>query len=98
MYLRQRNGIWYFRRRVPTDLVGVIEPGKFHFSLHTNNRQAAVRAYADALRRSEYEIEQARAKLRADAETGRVEVHPTRRKSQRIKWPLYYVGRTDCPI
>jgi len=49
MYLRQRNGIWYFRRRVPSDLKGIIEPGRFHYSLGTRNRKEAVTAYSGGM-------------------------------------------------
>jgi len=83
MYLRQRNGIWYFRRRVPSDLEGVIP--HFNYSLHTRKRQEAVRAYAAALALSEDEIASAREKLRADADKGRIEVAPSRREYQQQK-------------
>jgi len=57
MYLHRRaNGVYYFRRRVPSDLEGIIQPGQFHYSLGTRKRQEALKPYAVALARSEHEI------------------------------------------
>jgi hypothetical protein len=43
MYLyRRSNGIWYFRRRVPADLQGIIDPKRFHYSLRTKNKSEAI--------------------------------------------------------
>ena len=42
MYLHRRNnGFYYFRRRVPSDLIGVIDPKEFQYSLGTNVRRDA---------------------------------------------------------
>ena len=70
MYLRQRNEIWYFRRRVPSDLEDIIEPGRFQYSLGTRKRQEALKPYAAALAQSEHEISQAREKLKRAKENG----------------------------
>jgi hypothetical protein len=42
MYLHQRkNGFYYFRRRVPPDLIGVIDQKESDYSLATNLRREA---------------------------------------------------------
>lgn len=84
MYLRQRAGVWYFRRRVPSDLEGVIEPRRFHYSLGTKNRKEALEPYAAALARSEQEISEAREKIRKATEKGRSELYPLRKEARRI--------------
>lgn len=79
MYLHRRaNGVYYFRRRVPSDLEGIIQPGQFHYSLGTRKRQEALKPYAVALARSEHEIEQAREKINTAAEKGRPVVRLSR--------------------
>jgi len=76
MYLRQRAGVWYFRRRVPSDLEGIIEPSRFHYSLATKSRKEALKPYAAALAQSEQEISEAREKIQTAAAKGQSEVYP----------------------
>ena len=57
MYLHQRNnGVYYFRRRVPADLIGVIDPKEFDYSLGTNVRREASALYGAAFMQSEHRI------------------------------------------
>jgi site-specific recombinase XerD len=54
MYLYKRsNGFWYFRRRLPSDLLGIIEPKRFHYSLGTKNKSEALLHLSAALAESE---------------------------------------------
>jgi hypothetical protein len=44
MYLLKRaNGFFYFRRRIPGKLRGLVDAGLFHRSLNTRNRGKAER-------------------------------------------------------
>jgi hypothetical protein len=64
MYLyRRSNRFWYFRRRVPTDLAGVIEPKRFHFSLKTKDKSEAMLRLSVALAESEHIIRKERERL-----------------------------------
>src|ERR1017187_10097908 len=64
MYLYKRpNGFWYFRRRVPTDLVGIIESKRFHCSLRTKKKSEAILRVSGALAGSEHLIRKERARL-----------------------------------
>ena len=48
-YTFQKNGIWYFSRRVPTDLRRHYKTGRIAYSLRTRSlRQARMRALSDA--------------------------------------------------
>ena len=48
-YTFQKNGIWYFSRRVPTDLRRHYSTGRIAYSLRTKSiRDARVRAMSDA--------------------------------------------------
>jgi integrase len=86
MYLHQRsNGFWYFRRRVPTDLAGVIDPKQFHYSLKTKIRRDAVNLYAAALAESEKVIEEAREKIKAAVESGNAGLYPSWSERRRIE-------------
>lgn len=44
--LQQRNGIWYIRKRVPSDLVNVDKRGSVRISLDTAERKIAISRYA----------------------------------------------------
>lgn len=69
MYLyRRTNGFWYFRRRVPTDLAGIIESKRFHYSLQTKNKSDAILRGSAALAESENLIRKERDRL-SDAPT-----------------------------
>lgn len=83
MYLQRRsNGVYYFRRRVPSDLEGIIEAKRFHYSLGARTRKEALKAYAVALARSENEIQLAREKIEKAALEGHPQVRPTWKKSR----------------
>jgi integrase len=85
MYLLKRaNGFFYFRRRIPGKLRGLVDSGLFHHSLNTRNRSEAVGRYAAALARSEHEIAHACGKIEAAAREGRPQVHPGYRESRRL--------------
>ena len=48
-YTFQKNGIWYFSRRVPSDLRRHYKTGRIAYSLRTRSlRQARMRALSDA--------------------------------------------------
>ena len=48
-YTFQKNGIWYFSRRVPADLRRHYKTGRIAYSLRTRSlRQARMRAVSDA--------------------------------------------------
>jgi len=65
MYLHRRsNGFYYFRRRVPADLIGVIDPKEFHYSLGTNVRRKASARYGAAFMQSEHTIARERERLK----------------------------------
>lgn len=65
MYLYRRpNEFWYFRRRVPADLDGIIEPKRFHYSLRTKNKSEAILRLSPALTESEHLIRKERERLR----------------------------------
>ena len=65
MYLHRRNnGFYYFRRRVPADLIGVIDPKEFHYSLGTNVRREASPLYGAAFMQSEHRIGRERERLK----------------------------------
>ena len=65
MYLHRRsNGFYYFRRRVPADLIGVIDPKEFHYSLGTNLRREASARYGAAFMQSEHRIARERERLK----------------------------------
>lgn len=86
MYLVKRaNGVWYFRRRIPGDVKGFVEPGLFHFSLGKRTRQEAMEFYAAALARSEQEISNARKKIQTAAEGGHGRLYPSLRERSRSK-------------
>jgi len=85
MYLLKRaNGFFYFRRRIPGKLRGLVDSGLFHHSLNTRNRSEAVGRYAAALARSEHGIAQASRKIEAVASVGRPHIHPGYRESKRL--------------
>ena len=64
MYLHKRsNGFWYFRRRLPSDLLGMIEPKRFHYSLGTKNKSEALLRLSGALAESEQIIRKERDRL-----------------------------------
>jgi integrase len=64
MYLYKRsNGFWYFRRRLPSDLLGIIEPKRFHYSLGTKNKSDALLGLSAALAQSEQIIRKERDRL-----------------------------------
>jgi len=57
MYLQKRsNGVFYFRRRIPAPLAGLVDARYFHCSLKTRNGREVANLYAIALKRSEAEI------------------------------------------
>ena len=86
MYLRKRsNGVLYFRRRIPSDLKGMVDPGLFHYSLGTRKRQDAIKFYAAALDRSEQEITIAREKIRTAEDKGRAKIYPHLRERRKIE-------------
>jgi hypothetical protein len=61
MYLYKRsNGFWYFRRRLPSDLLGIIEPKRFHYSLGTIIKSEALLYLSTALAESEHIIRKER--------------------------------------
>jgi hypothetical protein len=65
MYLHRRsNGFYYFRRRVPADLIGVIDPKEFHYSLGTDVRREASARYGAAFMQSEHRIARERERLK----------------------------------
>ncbi len=65
MYLHKRkNGFYYFRRRVPADLIGIIDPKEFHYSLGTNVRREASARYGAAFMQSEHRINSERERLK----------------------------------
>ena len=48
-YTFQKDGIWYFSRRVPADLLRHYKTGRIAYSLRTKSiRDARVRAMSDA--------------------------------------------------
>ena len=54
-YTFQKNGIWYFSRRVPADLRRHYKTGRIAYSLRTRSlRQARMRAVSDAAKLDEY--------------------------------------------
>src|SRR5215472_750134 len=64
MYLHKRsNGFWYFRRRLPSDLLGMIDAKRFHYSLGTKNKSDALLRLGAALAESEQIIRKERARL-----------------------------------
>ncbi len=64
MYLHKRkNGFYYFRRRVSADLIGIIDPKEFHYSLGTNVRREASACYGAAFMQSEHKINSERVRL-----------------------------------
>jgi len=80
MYFKQGgNGYWKFRRRIPKDVLGMVDPRLFDLSLGTQNRKDALKFYAAALTRSEQEISNAREKIRKASEKGQEKIYPTYR-------------------
>jgi integrase len=64
MYLyRRSNGIWYFRRRVPTYLAGIIQTKQFHYSLRTKSKSDAILQLSAELAKSEHLIRKERQRL-----------------------------------
>jgi len=85
MYLRQRNnGVWYFRRPVPSDLTDVFHSSRFTQSLGTCKKSEALQPYAAALAQSEFVIAQAREKIEAATKRGQDKVYPLWQKRKRI--------------
>jgi integrase len=81
MYLyRRSNGFWYFRRRVPAELAGVIEPKRFHYSLQTKNKSEALIRLSAALAESEHAIRRERERVNQAPTT----VRPLRWQKRRI--------------
>ncbi len=73
MYLhRRKNGFYYFRRRVPEELAGVIEPRRFHFSLKTKDKSEAMLRLSAALAESEHIIRRERQRLSKAPATARL--------------------------
>jgi hypothetical protein len=72
-YLHQRNGIWYFRFRLPNEIRSDVNRREIHLSLQTRHRPTAVArasvglTYIYALKRVAYDVnrltEQARQKI-----------------------------------
>jgi hypothetical protein len=63
-YLYTRNHVYYFRRRVPSDLVEVIEPNQFHFSLGTKDYREAISRRSPAIAESDLTISKERERLK----------------------------------
>lgn len=81
MYHHKRdNGVWYFRRLIPKDILGMVDSSLFTVSLRTRNKQESLKFYAAALARSEQEIGYAREKIRKASENGQAKVYPTHRE------------------
>jgi integrase len=85
LHMLQRNGVWYFKRRVPEDLVGVLKTKTIQFSLGTPYKTTAIkkreRADVDCTAR----FDEARAKLKSG---GKVSSEPVPDAQRPLTRPL----------
>ena len=63
LYLYTRNGVYYFRRRVPSEFVGVIDSNRFHFSLATKDHREAIKRRALAIAETDFLISKERERV-----------------------------------
>ena len=82
MYLhRRKNGFYYFRRRVPADLVGVMDQKESHYSRARNARREASARYGAAFMQSEHRINTERERLKHTSVT----ISPTWKRRRLIE-------------
>ena len=65
LHMIRRNGVWYFKRRVPRDLVGVLKTKTIQFSLGTPFTKAATKKRERADVEWTARFDEARAKLKS---------------------------------
>src|SRR5208282_3793066 len=98
LHMVQRKNVWYYRRRVPEDLIETLETKTIQFSLATTSKKTAIKKREEADVASTAKFDEARAKLKSGGKIA-PEADPNAQRpltrSLALRLLQDYVERTD---